>query len=92
MSTCLICHINSCRFRHVTSYFIVVTNAIPGTIINMTNTNETMYTLNNVGVGDVYVIEIVPSSALGNESVTTISISKSHTSHTENMPTVSKAG
>ena len=63
----------------VTNYFITVINAISNAIINMTNTNETMYTLNDVRMGDVYVVEIVPSSALGNGSATIITISKSHT-------------
>ena len=62
-----------------TNYFITVINSIFGAIIDMTNTNKNMYTLNDIGVGDVYVIEIVASSALGNGSVTTITISKSHT-------------
>ena len=38
-----------------------------------------MYTLNDVNVGDVYVIEIVPSSALGNGSAAATTISKPHT-------------
>ena len=63
----------------VTNYFIRVISTAFGAIINMTFTNETMYTLNGARMGDVYVIEIVPSSALGNGSATTISISKSHT-------------
>ena len=58
----------------------------------MTNTNESLYTLNGVHAGDVYVVEIVPSSARGNGSATTITISKSHTSHTKKMANVSKAG
>ena len=64
----------------VTNYFIKVTNTASGAIISTISTNETMYTLNDVHVGDVYVIEIVPSNTLGNGSATTIS--KSHTSHT----------
>ena len=63
----------------VTNYFITVTNSISGAVIYMTSTNETVYTLNGLPMGDVYVVEIVPSSGLGNGSAATTTISKSHT-------------
>ena len=76
----------------VTKYFITVTNSISGVVINMTCTNETMYTLNGLRMGDVYVVEIVPSNALGNGSATKTHISKSQTSHIKSMATGSRAG
>ena len=76
----------------VTNYFITVSNSISGSIISMANTNETMYTLNGVRGGDVYVVEIVPSNAVGNGSATTTNISNSQTSHTKSTATVSRPG
>ena len=39
-------------------------------------TNSSAYTLRDVSLGDVYVIEIVPSSTFNNGSATVTTISK----------------
>ena len=67
----------------VTNYFITVTDSISSAVIDMTRTNETMYALNGLRSGDVYVVEIVPNNALGNGSDTKTNISNSKNSHTK---------
>ena len=59
----------------VTNYFITVINAVSGAL-TLNNTNQTAFILNDVRVGDVYVVEIVPSSALGNGSAAATTISE----------------
>ena len=49
----------------------------------LTKTNETEFMLNHVHLGEEHVIEIVPSSTLGNGSATTTPISESQTSHAQ---------
>ena len=41
--------------------------------------NTGAYMLNDVDLGETYVIEIIPSNTLGNGSATTTTISKFHT-------------
>ena len=47
-------------------------------------TNNGVHILEGIRLGNVYVIEIVPSSALGNGSATATTISEFHISHTKN--------
>ena len=51
-------------------------------------TNTGAYTMKGVDLGETYVIEIVPSSTLGNGSATTTIISKFHISYTDTIVTV----
>ena len=47
------------------------------------SSSDSSHIMNNVSLGDVYIINIVPSSTLGNGSVTTATISKpTHKLHT----------
>ena len=57
----------------VNHVFITINN------VDWTITNNGSYTLPDVRVGDVYVIEIVPSGALGNGSATVTSIGEFYT-------------
>ena len=59
----------------VTDYFITVINAASNAF-SLINTNQTAFMLSDVRVGDVYVVEVVPSSALGNGSAVTTTISE----------------
>ena len=59
----------------VTNYFIKVINAVSNASILIT-TNQTAFMLNDVRVGDVYLVEVVPSSAVGNGSAASTTISE----------------
>ena len=59
----------------VTNYFITVINAVSNDF-SWINTNQTTFTLNDVRDGEVYVVVVVPSSALGSGSAVTTTISE----------------